>query len=93
MPPATQGQSDTIATMRTKHGQRFFLYRGQRFLVTGDGLCRAHLKVGDTFSQFHEVSDGSLIFVRLILLLKFCWHPILLFSSYFCIPHYLQIYQ
>jgi hypothetical protein len=56
--PYQRGYTETIKVATTKSGKRHFLFQGQRYLIEEDSLHRAHFQVGDTFAEFHQVSQG-----------------------------------
>lgn len=52
------GTGITSQMLCTPAGQRYFIFRGSRYLVDGDGVMKAHFSVGDDYSDFHLEAKG-----------------------------------
>ncbi|MCO5592424.1 hypothetical protein L7F22_046427 [Adiantum nelumboides] len=57
-PPETRGHFETICVTKTALGQRFFLFRGQRYLIKDNSIQRASIDVGNVFSEFYQCEAG-----------------------------------
>ncbi|MCO5602074.1 hypothetical protein L7F22_056201 [Adiantum nelumboides] len=57
-PPETRGHFETICVTKTALGQRFFLFRGQRYLIKENSIQRASINVGNVFSEFYQCEAG-----------------------------------
>lgn len=55
VPADCRGNFETIDISTTSLGQRYFIMRGQRYLVNDKELQRASLKVGTSYIDFYQV--------------------------------------
>ncbi|KAH7415779.1 hypothetical protein KP509_14G060200 [Ceratopteris richardii] len=58
IPPESRGFSETVSVTKTSQGLHFFLFRGERYLIKGNGIHKASIPFGNTYADIHQCESG-----------------------------------